>query len=286
MFFTVIIPTCHRNGLLAKCLDLLAPGKQVLAAEKYEVIVTDDGSKSTAKEMINRNYPWVRWVEGPKEGAGANRNNGAKCARGYWLVFTDDDCLPDTNFLAGYWKAAMENSVLVLEGKTSPADVQTRVDMECPANEHGGYLWSCNMAIRKDLFLELGGFDTNFSYAAMEDVDLRTRLVNRGIIFKFVPDALVLHPMRLRKGCAFLRGYCESMIFFISRHPENEDLISLKSISVSFIRKLIKQLPPVALACRGRGLGRELLLNTYCSCILIYYSLRRRIKYGENEIKR
>ncbi|MFM6609030.1 MAG: glycosyltransferase family 2 protein, partial [Dolichospermum sp.] len=60
--FSVIIPTYHRNDLLAKCLDWLTHGVQTLPADKYEVIVSDDGYQSTAQEMIEQNYPWVKWV--------------------------------------------------------------------------------------------------------------------------------------------------------------------------------------------------------------------------------
>jgi glycosyltransferase involved in cell wall biosynthesis len=64
--FSVIIPTYHRNDLLAKCLDCLAPGTQTLHTEQYEVIVTDDGSQTTAEEMIKQQYPWAKWVAGPR----------------------------------------------------------------------------------------------------------------------------------------------------------------------------------------------------------------------------
>ena len=90
---SVIIPTCHRNASLAKCLDCLAPGTQTLPPEQYEVIVTDDGSRSTAQQMVQENYPWVLWIAGPCRGPAANRNNGAEAAQGQWLAFTDDDCL-------------------------------------------------------------------------------------------------------------------------------------------------------------------------------------------------
>jgi GT2 family glycosyltransferase len=270
--FSVVIPTCHRNDLLAKCLDCLAPGKQTLTVENYEVIVTDDGSKSTAHEIVQRNFPWAKWIEGPKRGPAANRNNGAKHSEGEWLLFTDDDCLPDLAFLSGYWEAAMKNDAPVLEGKTSPAGIRTRVDMECPINETGGYLWSCNLGIRKDLFFELDGFDTNFPGAAMEDVDFRTRLLKARKTIKFIPKALVLHPWRLKKGFLFWKLYSKSWGYFISKHPETAKNISLTSLGVDLARKLIRQLPPVTFTCRGRGLCRELLLTFYTTYALIAYS--------------
>ena len=51
-FFSVVIPTCHRNDLLARCLDRLAPGAQTLPAARYEVIVSDDGSVTTAEVLL------------------------------------------------------------------------------------------------------------------------------------------------------------------------------------------------------------------------------------------
>src|SRR5665213_3286620 len=100
MKFSVIIPTCNRNDLLRKCLDLLAPSNQTI--DNYEIIVTDDSKDGIAKDLIKQDYPWVCWVEGPKRGPAANRNNGAKTANGDWLVFIDDDCLPDKNVLNCY----------------------------------------------------------------------------------------------------------------------------------------------------------------------------------------
>jgi GT2 family glycosyltransferase len=274
MLLSVIIPTCHRNDLLAKCLDCLTPGLQSLTADKFEVIVTDDGVKSTARELVRNQYPWARCVEGPRKGPAANRNNGAKHADGEWLVFTDDDCLPDSEFLAAYWNAAMKNESAVLEGRTSPTGIRTRVDMDCPSNETGGFLWSCNMAIQKDLFFELGGFDTNFPGPAMEDVDLNTRLLKEGKQIKFVPSALVFHPWRLKRGIAFWKLHSESRVYFAAKHPEKAKEISLTSLAVELGRKLIRQLPPVVLQCRGRGLGRELLITCYITYSLIISSKR------------
>ena len=57
---SVIIPTCHRDDLLAQCLDCLAPGVQTLPPEQYEVTVTDDGSRTTAQQLVQESYPWVQ----------------------------------------------------------------------------------------------------------------------------------------------------------------------------------------------------------------------------------
>ena len=116
---SVIIPTYHRNELLRKCLDCLKPGAQTLPAEQYEVIVTDDGSKTTAEEMIRDDYPWIKWVAAPRQGPAANRNNGAKYAQSEWFAFTDDVGLPESDWLSAFG-ASTKGSALALEGAMHP----------------------------------------------------------------------------------------------------------------------------------------------------------------------
>ncbi len=192
---SVIIPTCHRNDLLAKCLNCLAPGVQTLPPEQYEVIVTDDGSRSTAEQLMRESYPWVRWVAGPRRGPAPNRNNGAANARGQWLAFTDDDCLPAPTWLASYAEAISETAA-VYEGKTVCVEGVTSPLYQSPINLTGGCLWSCNFMIRAALFRAVDGFDTDYAMPAMEDIDLHERLCRRGDPIIFVEGAVVDHPPR------------------------------------------------------------------------------------------
>ncbi len=192
---SIIIPTCHRNDLLAKCLDCLAPSAQTLPPSQYEVIVTDDGSRSTAEQLVKEHYSWVRWVSGPQKGPAHNRNHGAAVAHGEWLVFTDDDCLPSTNWLASYAEAVTDTAS-VYEGKTVCVAGVTSPLYQAPINLTGGCLWSCNFMIRASLFADVRGFDTDFAMPAMEDIDLHERLCQTGNQGKFVEGAVVDHPPR------------------------------------------------------------------------------------------
>jgi len=208
---SVVIPTCRRPDLLARCLDRLAPGAQTLPADQYEVIATDDG-EPTVERFLAEKYPWVSWVPGPRRGPAANRNAGARRARGEWLAFTDDDCVPDPNWLAGF-TTATHSDCRVYEGKTTcMAGIQSLFD-HAPANITGGWLWSCNIFIRRDTFEEVGGFDEVFLYPHMEDVDLRERLVQAGYTFEFVPDAAVDHPPRRLPSGRQLARYHESEVY-------------------------------------------------------------------------
>jgi GT2 family glycosyltransferase len=194
--FSVVIPTCGRPAALAECLDRLAPGRQDLSSAFYEVVVADDGADNvSARALVARDYPWARWVAGPRRGPAANRNSGAAQARGGWFVFTDDDCLPSSCWLAAF-AAHLDHhpESQVLEGRTDDGGAPPAGPFfTAPLNTGGGFLWSCNMAIARPLFIDLGGFDENFPYPHMEDVDLRLRLEDRGVRYEFVRDACVDH---------------------------------------------------------------------------------------------
>lgn len=196
MKISVIIPTCHRNERLALCLDRLAPGRQTLDASEYEVIVTDDGSRTTAEQMLRERFRWARWVAGPRRGPAANRNNGVRASRGDWLAFTDDDCLPETGWLAGFFQAALTRAE-VLEGKTICSEgIRSCLD-EAPVNLNGGGFPSCNLMIRRDTFERLGRFDEDFPFWC-EDQFMHSMVQRAGYSREFVGDAVVDHPRRRR----------------------------------------------------------------------------------------
>jgi len=254
LLFSVIVPTHQRNDLLAKCLDCLAPGVQTLPAQQYEVIVTDDGSQITAEEMIRERYPWAKWVAGSRKGPAANRNNGAMYAQGEWLAFTDDDCLPDSNWLEAYAEAILaEPSCLVFEGRTYVDRPKRSLADKAPVNESGGYLWSCNFAMQKQLFESMEGFDERFPYAAMEDVDLRLRLTKLGYKFCFIKSAAVCHPWRPQGGWNKLKQSEESMSIYLSIHPEElKERSSLSLLNQNF-QQFMKFTIPELIKFHGIG---------------------------------
>lgn len=185
--------------MLAQCLDRLVPGMQSLDASLYEVIVTDDGKNNEAKALIETSYPWIQWTAGPKRGPAANRNNGAKHAAGEWLVFTDDDCLPEMHWLHEYYNAIHKfPDCKAYEGAILPDDWNLlKKDMaECPVNDKGGCFWSANIMVQRELFGKAGGFDEQFKIAAQEDQDLQTQ-VSRNTNIVFVEKAKIIHPVRI-----------------------------------------------------------------------------------------
>ena len=215
---SVVVPTRDRNDALGECLDRLAPGAQTLTASSYEVIVTDDSETGAARPLLEARYPWARWNAGPRRGPASNRNAGAAAACGEIVVFVDDDCLPETGWLAGYADARRDRPT-VYEGRTTCREGVTSPRQTAPENLTGGVLWSCNFAMPRAEFARLGGFDERFPFAHLEDVDLLLRIRAAGLPIVFVPHASVDHPQRrLPFGSRQARVH-QAGVLFMHLHP-------------------------------------------------------------------
>jgi len=88
----------------------LASGQQYFPFGQYEVIVTDDGRDFNVEAFCKVNFPWVKYIQGPQKGPADNRNNGSKAAKHHWLVFLDDDCIPDKSLLHEYYLSISQNA--------------------------------------------------------------------------------------------------------------------------------------------------------------------------------
>jgi GT2 family glycosyltransferase len=174
-------------------------------SSSYQVIVTDDGRDGSAQAMLADRFPWVHWTQGPRRGPAANRNHGARIARGEWVVFIDDDCLADSGWLQAIASKAVSSELDVIEGRTIIPDKRDSPFLHGVENETGGCYWSCNLAVLRDRFLEIGGFDEAYLQAGGEDMEFAWRFKKRGLKAVFEPKALVLHPQRPYSVKGFLK---------------------------------------------------------------------------------
>jgi GT2 family glycosyltransferase len=195
-FLSLIIPTCHRNDLLANCLRHIHSSQPQELLREIEVIVCDDGIKTTAEKMIANDFSWARWSQGPHRGPASNRNWGAKQAKGQWLVFLDDDCQAESTWLSAIAHAAKTGAFDVLEGKTIAVDRADNPFKYYVENLSGGSFWSCNLAVRREVFESLAGFDEDFLEAGGEDMEFAYRIQIAKLRSLFLTEAVVIHVVR------------------------------------------------------------------------------------------
>ena len=261
MQISVIVPTRDRPELLRRTLDCLAPGTQTLAPDRYEVIVSDDARPPTVSPTaapLASSHPWVRRVEGPARGPAANRNAGARAARGAWLAFTDDDTEPRRDWLEALAKAIADGAD-VYEGRTTCDGGFGSPLFHAPVNETGGWLWSCNFMMSAAAFSRLNGFDEGFRFPHMEDQDLRVRAEAAGMRRTFVRDAVVNHPPRRQPDGARLGSYREAEVrYHVKHHGHPESRAALVGRVIRYRLGVIRGTPKSADTLGALwSLGRE-----------------------------
>jgi GT2 family glycosyltransferase len=270
---SVVIPAFERVSALRSCLRCVEPSEQTLSADSYEVIVTDDSRTREVQKIIRREFPWVRWVQGPRRGPAANRNCGAKAAVGEWIAFTDDDCLPDRNWLLALCDAVDKEQADLLEGRTVCPDRTNAPMEETIENLQGGNFWTCNLAVRRRAFESLKGFDEDFEEAAQEDTEFAWRACARGLRSQFVEGALVRHPARqltlaqLWRRALMVRWF--SLYLLKTRSGWADQKLPLIYIRVCLERaaNLLRQNRKVAANWRATGLSRACFLIGWSSLV-------------------
>jgi mycofactocin system glycosyltransferase len=213
-FVSVIIPVYNRPRDIAACLDSLL--KLDYPKEKLEIIVVDDASTDKTRDVISR-YP-VKMITNPKNRQAPHcRNLGAARARGDILAFIDSDCLADRTWLRELVPAFKDLKIAAVGGivesyhHTRALDryeqVRSSLKMglwpkRSASNNPFFYVPSCNLLVRREGFLETGGF--NESLVVGEDVDLCWRIRRQGFHIDYLPSGRVLHKHRNRVN-AFCR---------------------------------------------------------------------------------
>jgi glycosyltransferase involved in cell wall biosynthesis len=216
---SVIIPTRDRIDLVARALAS-ALGQRDVA---LEVVLVDDGSAAEAAEALARlAAPGVRVVRNERSRAPAGaRNAGIDAARGEWVAFLDDDdyWAPDKlrcqlaalerAGAAWAWSGAAyvtgAGEFIWAERAPTPAEARRQIPSGTviPAG-------ASNVIARRDLLLDLGGFDERVFHLPDWDMWLRLMLADPGASHPEAHVAYVQHDGMLSfRRSEVLRGDVE-----------------------------------------------------------------------------
>ena len=203
--FSVIVPTYERPADLAQCLAALS--SLDYPRDKFEVIVVNDGGRPIQAPLqahIN-----VTLIEQKNSGPAEARNTGVARARGRFIALTDDDCRPDRAWLTEMERRLSADPDVLVGGKT----VNTLDHNACSAasqllvtylyeyynvqRQHALFFTSNNMAMSRDAFLNIGGFNAQYRRAGAEDRELCDLWTHAGRRMVYAETALVRHSHRL-----------------------------------------------------------------------------------------
>jgi len=203
---TVIIPVKDRGSDITECLESVF--SQVYPKHRMEVIVIDDGSKDGTGYFVST-FPCKLLSHQKSRGQSYCRNLGAREAGGEILAFLDSDCVAGATWLKDIVTYFQWNSVGAVGGYVGGYYVESPLDRYeevCSPLNMGKrilydaeskstfYVPSCNMLVRRKVFLETGGFNDNMNLG--EDVDFCWRLRKRGYTLIYAPQGSVKHKHR------------------------------------------------------------------------------------------
>ncbi len=225
----VVIPTFRRPEALASCLKSLE--KQTMAPASIEVI--DDSETDY--------------------GPGVSRNIGWKRGSGRYVAFIDDDCLAEQDWIESLQRVFTENEIGGIEGGITTTDENgEKIDFNPPNRFRWNRFKTANLAVRRDVLEEIGGFDERY-HMHREDTDLAWRVIDAGFKMAWVPQCRVHHPEPLGwhedgiPGSSKFGAYprSEQLLYHCNRKKFVESaasLISRESVSDGSLWKLQRQL--------------------------------------------
>ncbi|MEE8324390.1 MAG: glycosyltransferase [Candidatus Humimicrobiaceae bacterium] len=211
---SIAIVNLNGKDYLENCLQSIR--KLDYPDDKIEVVIVDNGSSDSSISYLESEHKQVRLIKNDKNMGFAYANNqAAGAAKGEYIAFLNNDTRVDSKWLIELLKpiygdketVASGSKVLSMDGKKldfvggminfegKGFQIDFDLPIEKDLHKQYKYLPFANggaMLIRRDIFLDVGGFDEDF-FAYYEDVDLGWRLWVLGYKVIFAPDSIVYH---------------------------------------------------------------------------------------------
>jgi glycosyltransferase involved in cell wall biosynthesis len=207
--------------------DFIAEALQSLVAqdwEPFEVIVVDDGSQDRTGDIV-RSFPDVEYIRQENAGPSAARNAAFARSKGDFVAnFDADDVLPPTRLTLQATYLIEHPEVGCVFGRQEWMNAPPWMARDAVYGDVDGIPLSSAM-FRRDVLVELGGYDTSFVHG--EDMDVLVRMRERGIQYAVLPEIVLyrrFHETSLTGGRSFGGPLLRSLHAKLERaRPERED---------------------------------------------------------------
>jgi GT2 family glycosyltransferase len=232
---SIVIPVYNGGEQFQRCLQSL----DNFVPKSTEIIVVVDGGTDNSRKVADKFGAKV--LTFPTAGGPARaRNVGARAAKGDIILFIDADVTigadtlsqvakifdtyPNTDALIGSYDDMPGAANFLSQYKNLFHHFTHQT-----GSEDASTFWGACGAIRRNVFLEIGGFDEAYRYPSVEDIDLGYRLKKSGYQIKLCPDVQVKHLKRwgvvsLLKAEIFYRALPWTELIWRDRQLKTNDL--------------------------------------------------------------
>ena len=239
--YSIIVPVFNRPDEVRELLESLTQQTQ----KDFEVIIVEDGSKKTCKDVCEQfaDILDLHYYYKDNSGPGQSRNYGAERAQGEWLIVLDSDVVLPKGYLAAVDEELSSGDDCDAWGGPDAAHpdftpVQKAISYSMTSffttgGIRGGktkldkfFPRSFNMGIRREVYAELGGFS---KMRFGEDIDFSYRIVEAGHKTRLLPTAWVWHKRRTDFRKFFRQVYNSGIarINLTKRHPGTLKVVHL-----------------------------------------------------------
>ncbi len=209
--FSIIVPNWNGKPYLARCLSSL-----LLSAKRtglsYELIVVDDASTDDSWRIVEERFPRVRLLRNEtNSGFAPTVNRGVSVAAGEIVVLINNDIVVKQDFLpallepfrseSGQLFGVSARTVSWVDQQPDHINMSARFVRglfelqwrDSPQQSRTLFLLGGACAIRRSVFLELGGFNLLYSPIYWEDYDLAYRAAKCGYTNLYEPRSQAYH---------------------------------------------------------------------------------------------
>ncbi len=242
---SIVVPAYNAEETIGPLLDSIAN----LDYQECDVIIVNDGSTDRTKEIVER-YP-VQLINQPNRGASAARDAGLRAASGEIVAYVDSDVTVTSDWLKHLVRPFSDPTIAATTGQTvflrsqKCASWLRSMDIERRNRRRKTYTRLANgpnAAFRREILLEVGGFDPRWYHA--EDTEVSYRIWELGHRIQYVPEAVVHHIPEedwrtyLRKRYRDAKAFTRMLGRYTRAATLEDDFVSLD----------MKVLPPVFLS--------------------------------------
>jgi GT2 family glycosyltransferase len=278
---SVVVATYRRDDILvatiSHLLDLEPAPAEILVVDQTQRHSEPAESKLKAWERTGH----IRWVRLAEPSITRAMNRGLSEAGNNAVLFVDDDIVPVRKLVQMHWNALQQTGAALVAGRViqpwhNPTDLAKQEGFHFASTETAwvGDFIGCNFAVRRDIAVNLGGFDEQFPGAAYNfEAEFAYRLREAGHQIFFEPAACVQH-LKVSEGGT--RAFGDHLKSFKPNHSVGAYYFILRTWSgwTSFVRFLSRPLRavttrhhlrrpwwiPATLVAELSGMGWALLL--------------------------